>query len=115
MSQQIKTSSLGMFRSEFALQPEDLNTGLQARVVECPGLYVTLVFQVVKVGVEVAGQRAVLVKSLATGHEMPVFLEQIGIIPDKEGKFNSPFVTVARSNLESVMRRFKKKPAGVTR
>ena len=114
MSQQIKTSSLDMFRSEFALQPEDLNHGLQASVVEWPGLYVHLSFEVVEAGVELAGQRAVRVKNLATGNVMPVFLEQVGIIPDKEGKFNSPFVTVARSDLDSVMRRFKKSPADVT-
>ena len=115
MSQQIKTPSLDMFRREFALQPEDLNPGLQASVVELPGLYVHLSFEVVKVDIKVAGQRAVLVKSLAKGHKMPVFLEHIGIIPDKEGRFNGRFVTVARSNLDSVMRRFKKTPADVTR
>ena len=115
MSQQIKTLSLDEFRREFALKPEDLSRGLQASVVELPGLYVSLEFEVVEVGIELVGQRAVRVKNLATGNVMPVFLDQIGIIPDKEGRFNSRLVTVARSNLESVMLRFDKMPADVTR
>lgn len=114
MSQQIKSPSLDRFRSEFALQPKDLYKGLQASVVELRGLHVRQEFEVVEVEVTLVGQRAVRVKNLATGYVTPLFLEHLGIIPDKEGKFNSPFVTVARSNLDKVMR-FKKTPADVTR